>query len=46
MPSLAQKWIDQGMQKGMVREAWEMVLDALEIRLETTLYISEIRLFK
>ncbi len=36
MPSLAQKWIDQGMQKGMqkgmVREAREMVLDALETR--------------
>ena len=40
MPSLAQKWIDQGMQQGMqkdmqqdmVRQAREMVLDALETR--------------
>jgi len=36
VPSLAQKWIDRGMQKGiqkgMIQEAREMVLDALQAR--------------
>ena len=32
MPSLAQKWVDQDMQKGMVQDAREIVLDALETR--------------
>ena len=40
MPSLAQKWLEQGMQQGlqqgmqqgMVREAQEMVLEAIEAK--------------
>ena len=36
MPSLAQRWIDQGkeqgLQQGMLQDAREMVLDALEAK--------------
>lgn len=43
MPSLAQRWLEQGrqqgMQQGMLQEAREMVLDALEAKFgETSAY--------
>ena len=36
MPSLAQRWLEQGKQQGMLREAREMVLDALETKFGET----------
>lgn len=32
MPSLAQRWLEQGIQQGMLREAQEMVLEALDAK--------------
>ncbi|PXF57353.1 MAG: hypothetical protein C4B58_10180 [Deltaproteobacteria bacterium] len=32
MPSLAQRWLEQGIQQGMLQDAREMVLDALEAK--------------
>ena len=32
MPSLAQRWLEQGIQQGMLRDAQEMVLDALDAK--------------
>ncbi len=34
MPTLAEKWIEQGMQQGILQSAREAVIDILELRFE------------